>query len=101
MRRHWDEASTLNQLAWFTVDDEGVKNRDFEFAMEAALRANDLTDTENAGILDTVARVYYERGDLTSAITWQRKALEQATDTASEGQIHEMLEKYEKEAQER
>ncbi|MCZ6542443.1 MAG: hypothetical protein O6768_02125, partial [Planctomycetota bacterium] len=101
MRQHWDEASTLNQLAWFTVDDEGVKNRDFEFAMEAALRANELTDAENAGILDTVARVYYERGDLASAITWQRKALEQAADTASEDQIHEMLEKYEKEAQER
>ncbi len=101
MRGHWDEASTLNQLAWFTVDDDGVKSRDFEFAMEAALRANELTDSENAGILDTVARVYYERGDLTSAITWQRKALEQATDTASEDQIHEMLEKYEKEAQER
>ncbi|MCZ6445280.1 MAG: redoxin domain-containing protein [Planctomycetota bacterium] len=101
MRGHWDEASTLNQLAWFTVDDEGVKSRDFEFAMEAALRASELTGAEDAGILDTVARVYYERGDLTSAITWQRKALEQAADTASEDQIHEMLEKYEKEAQER
>jgi thiol-disulfide isomerase/thioredoxin len=101
MREHWDDEGTLNRIAWFTADDKGVKERDLGFALEAALRANELTEGTSAGILDTVARVYYEKGDLKSAVDWQRKALEQAAGSASGDMIKETLEKYEKEASSR
>ena len=97
MREHWDHAGTLNAIAWSTVDDKEVKKRDIAFAMEAAKRANELTDGESAAILDTVARVYYEKGDLESAIKWQRKAIDHASDATAD-LLGETLEEYEKEA---
>ncbi|MHC4128603.1 MAG: TlpA disulfide reductase family protein [Planctomycetota bacterium] len=95
MRAHWDESATLNQIAWFTVDDEGVKTRDLDFALEAALRANALTEEKDASILDTVARVYYEKGDLKAAIRWQRAAVKHAGESPMADQLKETLEKYE------
>jgi thiol-disulfide isomerase/thioredoxin len=101
MRTYWDEPTILNRLAWTTVDDEGVKKRDLEFAMEAALRANELTEQQDAAVLDTVARVYYEKGDLESAIKWQRKAVTSAGDSPTADELEETLEKYEKVADSR
>jgi hypothetical protein len=95
MRAHWDDSETLNSIAWFTVDDEGVKQRDLEFALEAALRANALTEEKNPSILDTVARVYFEKGDLKAAVKWQRLAVEHAGKSGMADQLEETLEKYE------
>jgi len=96
MEQNWDKASLLNQLAWFTVDDEEVTSRDLEFAMKAAKQACELTDHEDAGILDTLARVYYESGDVKTAIKWQRKAVEQGEGGRMADQLREVLIKYEK-----
>jgi thiol-disulfide isomerase/thioredoxin len=95
MRGHWDDPQTLNMIAWTTVDDKKVKKRDLEFALEAALQANTLTEEKNAAILDTVARVYFERGDLKKAIKWQRTAIEQAGESPMADELKETLEKYE------
>ena len=96
MKENWDKADLLNQLAWFTVDDEDVTTRDLEFAMEAATQACKLTDDEDAGVLDTLARVYFEIGDVKTAIKWQRKAVEEAEGKPLAGQLREVLIKYEK-----
>ncbi len=96
MREHWDDSSILNQLAWHTVDDADVKDRDLVFAMEAARRASELKEDAEPGILDTVARVYFEMGDMKSAVEWQCKAAEKAKGTTSYDLIAETLEKYEK-----
>lgn len=77
LREFWDDASQLNQLAWLVVDHETVQDRDLEFAMKAAERACTLTEYADAPILDTLARVYFEQGDLASALEWQRKAVQQ------------------------
>jgi thiol-disulfide isomerase/thioredoxin len=95
MRENWDQPGMLNQLAWFTVDDKEVKKRDLEFAMKAALRANELTEEKDAAILDTVARVYYEKGDLKTAIEWQRRAVKNAKGPMAED-LEETLRRYEK-----
>jgi len=76
LRDFWDDASYLNQLAWLVVDHETVEVRDLDFAMKAAERAGSLTDYQDAAILDTLARVHFENGDLASALHWQRKAVE-------------------------
>ncbi len=96
MRESWDDSSLLNQLAWYTVDDKGIEHRDLAFALEAAQRSSALKEDSDPGILDTVARVSFEMGDVESAIEWQRKAAEKAEGTASYDELRETLEKYEK-----
>ncbi len=76
LRDFWDNAGMLNQLAWAVVDHETVVRRDLEFAMKAAERAGTLSDHTDAHILDTLARVHYELGDLPAALSWQRKAVD-------------------------
>ncbi len=95
---HWDDAQSLNQISWFVVDDRTVQTRDLEFALKAAARASDLTDHKNAAILDTVARVYYEMGDLRSALKWQLKAVDHLDPDSRQGsQLKRTLEQYQKE----
>jgi len=101
MRDHWDDPMILNMLAWTTVDDKGVKKRDLDFALEAALRANELTKEQDPSILDTVARVYFEKGDLKQAIKWQRKAVKHAGGTPMAEQLEEALKKYQDVAESR
>ncbi len=95
---HDDDAGVLNGIAWTIVDDEEVKHRDLDFALQTALRASELEENEDGAILDTVARVYYEKGDLAKAIEWEAKAVEKATGTDLKAQVEEVLAKYEKEA---
>jgi thiol-disulfide isomerase/thioredoxin len=94
MKSYWDDSAILNMLAWSTVDEKGVKDRDLDFAMKAAQRANDLTDQKEAAILDTVARVYFEKGDLKTAIKWERKAVDQAGETPMAEELEATLKKY-------
>ena len=102
VKDNWDTANLLNQIAWYTVDTKGIKTRDLEFAMKAAMRANELTDGEDAAILDTVARVHYEKGDLKGAVKWQRKAVEHAEEGSGMArELSEVLIKYEREAKTR
>jgi len=89
----WDNASMLNQVAWTTVDNDSLKTRDFNFAMKAAKRAVELTEEKDGAILDTLARVYFETGNLEKAIQWQKKAVENATGSMQE-QLQEVLDKY-------
>jgi thiol-disulfide isomerase/thioredoxin len=98
VKENWDNSATLNMIAWYVADDQRVAVRDLDFAMMAARRACELTEDKEPAILDTLARVYYEKGDLASAIAWQRKAAEQAGDNAMGAGIRETLQRYEKEA---
>ncbi len=98
VKAKWDDASTLNRIAWSTVDDRDVISRDLDFAMKAARRASELTGGTNSSILDTVARVYFEQGDLESAIRWQEKAVEHAGDSMMASDLGETLIRYRKAA---
>lgn len=64
----------LNAIAWNITVELEMPERDLELALKAAKRASELTDHQSASILDTVARVHYERGELQEAIEWQEKA---------------------------
>jgi hypothetical protein len=92
---HWNDALLLNEIAWFIVDDRGVRLRDLDFAGEVAHRSNELTESRNPAILDTVARVYYEKGQLAKAISWQDKAARHARGTRWETTITDTLDRYE------
>ncbi|MFH1419035.1 MAG: redoxin domain-containing protein [Planctomycetota bacterium] len=74
VEKAWDNGYALNEWAWCIVDDKGLEKRDLDLAMKAATRANELTDGKEAAILDTLARVYYEKGNLKEAIKYQQRA---------------------------
>lgn len=91
-----DNAMLLNQVAWFVVDEPGIQRRNLLFAMNAAERANALTESKDAAILDTVARVYFELGDLSRAIKYQTMAVAFAPDNQMGTDIRATLKRYEK-----
>jgi len=70
----WDQSANLNEIARSIVTVPNPTNLDV--AVKAARRASELTDDKDPGILDTVARCYYELGDLDEAIRWQNLAVE-------------------------
>ena len=88
----------LNSIAWYVLDDASVKNRDLEFAMAVAKAANETSGGEDAAILDTLARAYFETGDLGRAIEIQEKAVERAPEGPMAEGIKEALERYRKAA---
>jgi thiol-disulfide isomerase/thioredoxin len=87
----WDDASGLNELAWGIATIPTSSAADLELAREAAARAAELTEHTDGSILDTLARVFYEQGDLEQAIAWQEKAVEHADGNES---ISQTLEQY-------
>lgn len=94
----WDNAMLLNQVAWESAIAPEKSEAQLAQALKAAQRASELTQHADGSILDTLARVFYEQGDLDQAIEWQRKAVEYANGQAA---IQKTLDKYlsEKEGQ--
>jgi tetratricopeptide (TPR) repeat protein len=70
------------------IEMKGVELAD---AMKYAERANELANDQDGSILDTVARVAYEMGDLAKAVEWQKKAV------AADPSMQETLDRYEAE----
>ena len=59
---------TLNDLAWHIVSFPNVSRRDLDFALEAGRRANAVQGWLDSGMLDTLARVHWMRGETDEAI---------------------------------
>jgi thiol-disulfide isomerase/thioredoxin len=86
----------MNDFAWRIVTEPGLIKRDLDLAMRAVQIANDATEGKNAGILDTYARVLFERGQIKEAIEYQRKAIELATTDEARQALEKTLAKYER-----
>jgi thiol-disulfide isomerase/thioredoxin len=95
LKANRDNAMMMNAIAWYTLDDAAVTDRDYEFAMAAAKAAEAASGGTNPAILDTLARAYYEMGDFDMAVKVQKKAVEKAGDDAMGESIRTQLEKYE------
>ncbi len=76
LREIWDDAPALDLLATAVLTEDGIRTRDLGFVLTAARRANELTEFKDAGLLSTLARAYYERADLESAVKYARAAAE-------------------------
>jgi thiol-disulfide isomerase/thioredoxin len=83
---HWDDSNLLDHLAWTLTTNLSGAQRRLDVAWQLAERANELTSGRDASVLDTMARIAYERGDLDAAIAWQTKAVEAAGDDAKDMQ---------------
>lgn len=85
-----DNAEALNGLAWIMVDPSNeLEGRDVDLALKIAARANELTKDKDAGILDTLARACFVKGDVAKAVEFQRKAV------ALDGRLKGSLKEYE------
>ena len=73
-----DNALELNQVAWILATGVPGPGPDLDLALTAAKRAEELTESKNASILDTLARVLFTKGDIEDAIATQKKAIELA-----------------------
>jgi len=85
-----DQQDALNGIAWTMVDpDAELERRDVDLALKIATRANELAQDKDAGILDTLARAWFLKGDVTKAVEIQRKAV------ALDGRLKTSLKEYE------
>lgn len=80
-----EDPQTMNMIAWLIVDPQ----RGFDLksnpklvvlAEQAAVKANDATGGTEPGVLDTLARVQFVKGDKAAAIATQQKAIGLAND---------------------
>lgn len=101
MREIWDDAQALNRLAWATLTEEDLRTRDLAFAWKAAQRANELTEFKDAALLNTLARVYSDKGELETALKWARRAVEhlEDADRAVAARVRAALQRYESQAE--
>jgi thiol-disulfide isomerase/thioredoxin len=73
-----DNAQALNGIAWIILTAPSIQERNEELALRAALRASELTKHENPSVLDTLAKAYFESGDVERAIQTQELAVQKA-----------------------
>ncbi len=72
----WNDADALNMMAWMIVDPSAsVEQKDLDLALKAANRADELTEHNHSGTIDTLARVHFLKGDKAKAIELQTKAV--------------------------
>jgi thiol-disulfide isomerase/thioredoxin len=96
-KANWDDAMFLNSISWWTVDDKQARHRDVDQAVAWAQRANELTKNNDAQVIDTLARCWWEKGDMQKAIALQRRAVELAPDNMK-AQIEGTLNEYVRDA---
>jgi len=72
-----DNAQALNAIAWTIVDpdDSTFTKKDLDLALRAAMRADEVSKHKDAAIIDTLAKVYHDKGDLAKAVELQDKAV--------------------------
>jgi len=70
-----EDGMALNNVAWVILDTPDVARRDLDLALEMAVAANRLTKSENAAVMDTLARAHFEKGAVGKAIEIVEAAL--------------------------
>ena len=97
------DTENLNLIAWTIVDPElNAKPSDklIQFAVEVARRADERSEGKNGSIVDTLAKAYFDSGDVVKAVEAQIRAirLTQESGEPVEQDMKDRLEKYKKAA---
>ena len=91
----------LNNIAWIVVNPDRDSKADpklIKLALKVALKADELTDKENPSVADTLAKVYFDSGDLAKAVKTQERVVELAegSQLAADPSIKKRLKQYKK-----
>ena len=90
---YWDESGLLNAMSWNIITMEGVSDAMKVHATDWAARADELTEHKDSSIIDTLARCYFERGDVQKAIELQTEAVA-ISDPSQTKALKDTLDKY-------
>jgi len=85
----------LNSLAWLLATCPEAEIREGKEAVELALRACELSEWRDWGMIDTLAAGYAEQGDFDRAIKYQKQVLEIGKSSNEYDKIKEHLSLYE------
>ncbi|HMP02858.1 MAG TPA: redoxin family protein [Gemmatales bacterium] len=94
-----DEPMALNNISWTLIDPERPTEVDAslkKLALKAAQKADQLTESKDAPIADTLARAYFVNGDVDKAIEVQERAVKLGAGTEHEKEFKDRLEEYKK-----
>jgi tetratricopeptide (TPR) repeat protein len=83
-----------NGRAWIWATCPDAKYRDGQQGVKAATKACELTNWQEAGIIDTLAAAFAEMGDFGSAQKWQTKAIELESDGENKEEFMTRLKLY-------
>jgi len=98
--KHAEDSNLLNAFAWMIIDpaeNNPFRENDMQdiaSAVKAAERAVELTEEEDASILDTLAWAYYADENFTGAIKTQEMAIAAAGSDAEKASYREGLETF-------
>lgn len=96
-----DNAQGLDAVAWITVGSERTEKPDaklVQLALRAAQRADELSQGKDPGIVDTLAKAYFESGDAAKAVACQERAIKlvKGTPLENDQKMQKRLEDYKK-----
>ena len=93
-----DDPAVLNELAWTIVSpDSQLPQKDYDLALKAADKANELSEGKDAAILDTLARAHHAKGNADLAVAFQEQAVAAAEDPQMKAELERTLEEYKSE----
>jgi len=82
-----EDPDALNNIAWSLVDPDRDKKADpklLKFALKVAIKADNLKKNQDGAIADTLAKAYFDNGQLEKAVTTQERVVELAQGTPLE-----------------
>jgi tetratricopeptide (TPR) repeat protein len=95
------EAQGLNSLAWTIVDPDAKtkpSSKLIQLAVESAKKADELAKEKDAAIADTLAKAYFDSGEISKAVETQERAvkLSKGTPYEQDSGMKDRLEQYKK-----
>jgi thiol-disulfide isomerase/thioredoxin len=97
-QRHPEDIAVFRTLARTVLSTPAVRERDLDFAMEMAVRANEIGKNEDPRAADALALAWFSKGDREKAIEHQSRAIELQKDVKVRKTYEATLKKYQTQA---
>ena len=90
------DAKALNQVAWMILTGEAIEKRDLASALTLSLKSNEIAQYKKAQYLNTLARAYFDQGEVSKAIDFQTLVLKKLSksEESMRPELKQKLEKY-------
>ena len=85
-----EDAEALNNLAWILVSPDRDDKPDaklLKFALKVAMKADNLKKNQDPSIADTLAKAYFDNGQLDKAVATQERVIELIPGTELENDL--------------